>query len=533
MTTYPGLVLVESDGSLVATVDPAPDRPVLDIVGLRSLLKASGETDGSVSEEVLAQLVERYNAATDPFELPLRTGGKARFTLEVSADAMHVWLSTAPAAGAAALLPDEIFQALGEARVSFGVDRDAVAAACAAPSVDRALVASGVPAVNGENATFELLVADTRDRTPHLNAEGLIDFRDLGEIPTVAADAPLMRRTPATSGSDGRSVRDEVVAATHGKELGFSDRLLGAYVDSADRNLLRATFSGQPIRCGNGVNVEHILRLRDVNMTSGNISFDGTVKIEGEVLPGMKVHATGDIVVGGVVDGAELDAGGNVKVGGGIIAKAKVRAAGSVTARFVENAQVSAGTTISIDDAALQSDLQANNQIVVGAKSNQRGRLAGGSARAMMLIRTPILGAATAGVTRLQLGVNPVLEEQYQALLHRIEKLREEEENLGKVVKHLGRQGDRGGLLERATASWQQTIKTWGALMPEREELERQLAMTSGAKVEVGVGVEGAVDMTFGHKVGRLRQTYPAGSLTLAGDRVVFTEPRGSSKPAV
>lgn len=32
-------------------------------------------------------------------------------------------------------------------------------------------------------------------------------------------------------------------------------------------------------------------------------------------------------------------------------------------------------------------DLQANNQIIVGIKSPERGRLAGGPARAMMLIR--------------------------------------------------------------------------------------------------------------------------------------------------
>lgn len=108
--------------------------------------------------------------------------------------------------------------------------------------------------------------------------------------------------------------------------------------------------------------------MREVNMATGNISFDGTVNVEGEVLPGMKVHATGDIVVGSVVDGAHLDAGGDIHVGGGIIAKSHVRVK-AVSARFVEGSQVFAGTAIAIDDTVLQSDLQANNQIVVGLKS--------------------------------------------------------------------------------------------------------------------------------------------------------------------
>ena len=126
--------------------------------------------------------------------------------------------------------------------------------------------------------------------------------------------------------------------------------------------------------------------------------------------------------------------------------------------RFVENAKVTAGTTIAIDDTALQSDLQANNQILVGLKSTQRGRLAGGSARAMLLIRTPILGSATGGVTKLLLGVNPVLEAEYQALAHKIDKQREDEQNLDKLVKHLARQGDKAPLLERAKASWEQAV---------------------------------------------------------------------------
>ena len=190
-----------------------------------------------------------------------------------------------------------------------------------------------------------------------------------------------MRRIPPTTGTVGRNVRGGVVEPEPGNNELFAESLLGAYVAADDANLLRAVFSGQPVRCGNGVTVEPILHFRNVNMATGNVSFDGTVSIEGEVLPGMKVHATGDIVVGGVIDGAELKAGGDIRIGGGIIAKAQVEAGGAVSARFVEGSQVLAGTTIAIDDTALQSDLQANNQIVVGLKS-PRGRLAGGSARA-------------------------------------------------------------------------------------------------------------------------------------------------------
>ena len=77
--------------------------------------------------------------------------------------------------------------------------------------------------------------------------------------------------------------------------------------------------------------------------------FGSTVNIVGEVLPGVKLHASGD-----------------VSIAGGIIVETLVRAGGTVMARFVENTQAHAGTNIVIHDTVLQAELYANDQIVVG-----------------------------------------------------------------------------------------------------------------------------------------------------------------------
>ena len=145
-----------------------------------------------------------------------------------------------------------------------------------------------------------------------------------------------MRRFPPTTGTAGRNVRGVPVEPKAGKDASFEGNMVGAYFSAGDPNLLLATFAGQPVHRGNNVHVEPVYRIREVNLATGNISFDGTVEVEGEVLPGMKVHATGEIVIGGVVDGAFLEAGGDIHVGGGIIAKSQVKAGGAVSARFIE-----------------------------------------------------------------------------------------------------------------------------------------------------------------------------------------------------
>ncbi|MBL0206715.1 MAG: DUF342 domain-containing protein [Propionivibrio sp.] len=532
MNEFSGLTFSVTDDRLVVSICPPNVRPDLDLDSLRVLLTEAGLGNWRLAKEAAQNLLECYGASTSEMELTIAERCDASFTLEIAPDAMQVWANVVPACGGEDLDPDEIKQALIDAGVTFGIDSSAVSAACALDFAERMLVAAGQPAEDGINAHFEMLVADTRDRRPQVSEGGLIDFRELGAIPMVAAEQPLMRRIPPTTGTAGRNVRGEIIEPVPGQDALFDEGLIGAYIDKEDASLLRAVFSGQPVRVGHGANVEQVLTIRQVNMASGNIGFDGTVNIEGDVSPGMKVRASGDIVVGEVVDGAELDAGGDIRVAGGIIAQARVRAGGSVSARFVESAHVFSGTTIAIDDTALQSELQANNQIIVGIKSTQRGRLAGGSAKAMMLIKTPILGSPTGGVTNLVLGVNPALEAQYQDLLKVIEKQREEENKLEMLVKHMTKIGDKSGMLERAKASWEQAIKAWAKLLPQRDELERQLALIAGARVEVGMSMAGAVDMLFGKKVSRLRKTYETGSFSIEGDHVVFTDKEGNVSPA-
>ena len=528
MIDYPGLEFQEEGNTLVAVVCPPDERPPLDNDALVAMLDRLGYGKWLLGPGAVDKLVGHYNAGVAEPALTIGERRDASFTLDIAPDAMAAWVAITPSHGGKMLDPDAILAALAEAGVTVGIDGNAVAAACREDAAARVLVATGTSAEKGEDTRFELLVADARDRTPHLDNKGMIDFRDQGDIPAVSAGQPLMRRVPPTAGIPGRDIRGGVIQAEPGKNEFFAENLVGASVDQDDPNLLRAVFSGQPVRCGNGVNVESVLNLRGVNMATGNIAFDGTVNIEGEVLPGMKVHASGDIVVTGVVDNASLEAGGDIRIAGGVIAKSVVRAGGAVAVRFVENSMIQAGTNIVIDDTALQAELQANNQIVVGIKSPQRGRLAGGSARAMMLIQTPILGSSSGGITQLLLGVNPVLEAQYQDLQRKIQKQREDEQNLEKLVKHLAKQPDKAALMERAKNSWQQTLQAWAKMLPEREELERQLALVAGARIEISVGIEGAVDLAFGKKMLRVRRAMGAGTLSMAGEQILFTDTEGA-----
>lgn len=494
---------------------------------LRDQLAQAGYGDWFLFDEALAELVSRWSADAGEFELPIAERRNGSVEIEIVGNAMTAYANIFPAQGGLAVTPAEVVLALRSNGVKHGIDEAAIAQACGQNRACQIIAAVGTPSQNGRDASFEPLIPGTRDRAPRANEKGLIDFRDQGAIPMVEAGQELMRRIPATLGMDGTTVKGDPLTSMPGQNLSFAEPLLGVALSTNDSNLLVALFKGQPVLKGNGVCVEQVLQVAEVNMSSGNIDFDGSVEVTGEVLPGMKIRATGDIIVHSTVDGAELDADGNITIHGGIIAHARVRAKGSISAKFVESAHLHAGTVISIDDAVLQGELEAMNQIQVGLKSPQKGLLAGGSARASMLIEAPILGSENSGLTNLMVGVNPQLEDAYQNLLTRIAKQQADEENLQKLINHLNTHGDKNNMLERAQSTWEKAAEHWAVLLAEKDELEQQMELIKEARIAMSIGVEGPLEVAFGRKSLHFRQKAGAGAFMALEDQIVLTDPRG------
>lgn len=527
-----GIALNETDGQVFLSVELVPDRAPVDSVTLLGWLVEQGYGDCLIHTEAVDQAALDISGNKKPFVMLVAQRCDAAIQVQIAPDEMSATLAIVPARGGEAATPEAVLQALAAAGVTQGIDRAAVAWACEQRACTGVVVANGLLPEDGHDAAFEELIPVQEDRAPKVDENGLIDYREHGTIAVVKTGAPLMRRKPATTGVDGYTVRGKALPARPGQDQPFAAQLPGAEVARDDPNLLQASLTGQPVRVQYGVMVEPILRVPEVNMASGNIHYDGTVQVDGEVGHGMKVQATGDILVAGMVDGGVLEAGGNITVTGGVVGRAKLRAAGSVTARFAEAVQIHAGTSIVIHDMALECEPQSLNQIIVGDASPQRGRLIGGVATAMMLLKVPLLGSATSGVTRVVMGTNPELEAKHKALQERIEKEDAAHSSLHKLVVHLTTTGDPKGLLERAKASREHAASVYARSLAERDDLDRQIALGRGATVQVGVAVSGTVDMAFGRLVAALRRDYRAGVFRIDSEgQIVFTDSSGYAVP--
>ena len=159
----------------------------------------------------------------------------------------------------------------------------------------------------------------------------------------------------------------------------------------------------------------HLLINSSVDVGTGNIDFSGSVEIKGDVESGFSVKATGDIEISGMIGGAEVE-GRNIIVRGGIrgMNVGKIHALEDVTISFVENANLSAGRDIFVQDVILHSEVRAGHHVRVEGK---RGIITGGVVGAGESIRAKVLGNDFYVQTILNVGIDPNLRHRYNIML--------------------------------------------------------------------------------------------------------------------
>ena len=528
-----GVTLSTEGGKLFLRGHPAPERGQVDETALGHFIAESGFGHWASVPDALPQAVHACNTSPTPFAALVAEQRDAAIQVQISDDAMQATVHLSPAQGGKAASIQDVIRALVDAGVTVGVDHAALLEACQADVPSTVVAAHGTLPQEGRDSEFQELVPETSDRAPKLNDEGLIDYREYSGLTLVEPGAAVMRRIPAVPGIDGQTVLGGALPPPPVRDDPYAEGLSGVAPAPDDPEVLTASISGTPVRVSGGIMVEPMLRVPEVNLATGHIRFDGTVQVDGDVIQGMKVVASGDIFVGGTVEGGALEARGNITVKGGIIAQAAVTCEGALTARFAESAVLHAGTVIALDDAALDCTLSAHNQIRVGVKNPQRGRLIGGSATAKMLLAAPVVGSSKSGATRVVVGCDPLLDEQYKALEARLAQEKANEDNLQKLCKHLVAIKDPKGMLEKAKLAWRQAAQVWGKSLVEKGALDQLRATMLSARLEVGVTTSGAVDLTCGMTRLLLRKEYGKGAFSLDRDgRLVFTGPDGKAYPA-
>lgn len=345
----------------------------------------------------------------------------AKITIDINSDEMSASAEISTALGGKHLSAKAILNTAQEAGVTKGFSKEELVklaqhAAKEPPgSIVKGEIAHGKEAIDGKNAKIKNLVQSAQDRIlrPKEREDGSVDMRNLGDIICVKIGEPLARKIPLTNGVKGFFVTGTPIEPTPGDdiELKAGD---GTSISPKNSEVLVSTKVGLPKIIENGMEVDEVYKINNVDISTGHIKFEGSVIIDGDVCEGMKVVASGDITIGGFVESAHLEAGGDITIGSGIIGKkqdgeelkisdiimsATINAKGNVFAKYCQYADIQC-MNLRIENQLMHSLIDVEEKLWLGNEEKANGKLIAGHIKAGTSVSAGIVGA-TAGSTTI------------------------------------------------------------------------------------------------------------------------------------
>lgn len=338
----------------------------------------------------------------------------ATVKVTVSPDKMKAYVTFTPPDNGRMLTLEEVLDELSKNGVIYGINRTNLETLVKYPVYNEMIcIAEGTPPVNGENGKVEFHFDIKRDHRPTILEDGRVDFRELNLIQNIEKGGVLCSLIPPTPGKPGKTVAGTDIPALDGKPA-VLPRGRNVVV-SEDGTQLVAGIDGQISYIDGKVSVFATHEVKaDVDNSTGNINFIGNVVVMGNVLSGFTIEAGGNVEVMGVVEGATIRAGGDIILRRGMqgMGKGILISGGDIIARYIENSNVEARNDIKAE-AIMHSNVKCGNKLEL---SGRKGLLVGGSCKVGKEIIAKVIGSHLATVTEIEVGVDPTVRERYKAV---------------------------------------------------------------------------------------------------------------------
>lgn len=518
--------------------DTISDLTIKELIAASEFSKlrlSNSNLKNSIAElnDVLKPLQDKKTGRTIRYQILERID--ATITITIESDEMGANAEITSAQGGKHLSAKAILTAAQAAGVKKGFSKEhliqlAKLAAKETPNNQVELqIAEGKIAVNGKDALIKPLVesAQTRILKPKKREDGTVDMRDLGDIICVIVGEPLAKKVPLTQGIKGYTVTATPLSPEPGNDIELVAGE-GTNISPQNSNILVSEKVGLPKLINNGMEVDEVYKIKDVTVATGNINFTGSVIIDGDVTEGMKVIASGDITVGGFVESATLESGGDVTISGGIIGRkhdtektqitditmsVNISAKGSIYAKYAQYAQITCGQDVRIENQLLHSILDINGRLWIGKDEKANGKLIGGYTKAGTSVHAGMIGA-TAGSNTIVNFEHKVVKfkdeiQQVEVLLKvESDKTNELKAAINKLKK-LPKGKEKPELLAKIMPTYQYHANQMGEKLNEKSSLEDSLQeYMASVYIEATEKLYHGVELIVGDFKDRSRREY-------------------------
>ena len=280
--------------------------------------------------------------------------------------------------------------------------------------------ARGKPAVSGKPRRIEYTF-ETRVGKPYIIYEdGRIDLKELNFIQNKREGDVLARVIPPEPPEDGKTIMGAIIPAEKAP--------MGAAVTAGENTCfdeeaqtIVAAIDGNAYIKNNAICMESVVTVKRVDYETGNIYFDGSVVITESIADGFTVKAGGTVEIGQCVGRATVEADREVIFKGGINGdhEGTVRSGGDIIAKFIENARVSCGRNLLVQELVLHSDYVVAGCVIMKGK---RAELIGGNGIVGRSLWCKQIGNMSEVPTRISVGILPETLKAFIYLKEEIDK---------------------------------------------------------------------------------------------------------------
>jgi uncharacterized protein (DUF342 family) len=316
-------------------------------------------------------------------------------------------------------------------------------------------VAKGISPIQGKDAKVEFFFNTDYLKAGGLTKNGVIDFKDRGEIPYVEEGTVLAEKIPMVESQHGQNIYgDEIetipgtdIAIKYGKGAKLSED--GFKVLAAVKGLPKYALSGHIF-----VHQEYTTE-GDVDYETGHIDYNGNINIKGRIKSGFKVK--GNDITAIELDGGIVTAEGDVKILGGIN-EGTIYARGSVYAKFIHNSEVICMGDVIVGKEVVDADIECSGSCVV-----ENGKLIASRITAKMGVKARNIGTDMASPNVIKVGHDAFTEKE----------LERNSEQVGKINKQISHHGKKKENLKKESLNLQKQI-TELAHVQDRSQLEEK-----------------------------------------------------------
>lgn len=413
----------------------------------------------------------------------------------------------APSNGGRTLAKEEILNALYHSRIKYGIDEQLIDNWVLNRIYNTEMViARAKHPVQGKNGSVEYCFNTNATPQPRINEDGTVDYHQLDNIVHIQIGEKLAYLEPAVKGKDGMLVTGVPISAAKVKtpKLKYGRNI----AVSEDGSFIYSEVAGHAYVVEGKVFVANIYEvLANVDASTGDIEYDGDIRVKGNVCSGFSLKATGQIYVEGVVEGATLHAEGPIIIKGGIqgMAKARIVSHSSVTAKFIENATVEAGGNV-LADAIIHSKVTSYGNVLV---EGRKGLVLGGAVHAKESIKLKVAGSPMSAFTTIEVGSDPDMLKEHRNVEEEARRTESEFQQLSQILityrKKLGN-GIKLTASQVATVTQiaqhaKQVEKKLSELQEYREELKEEIHKSDKGKIIVGEKVYPSVKIEISSAV--------------------------------